>query len=81
MNRLAVALIGSFLITTIYGLLAVTLLGMIVMSHCALSDIEIAQGATCVQLADIAFWPVLLVEVVVFIAILAGFLRWTLKRR
>jgi hypothetical protein len=81
MNRLAVALIGSFLITTIYGFLAVTLLGLIVMSHCVLSDIEIAQGATCVQLADVALWSVLLIEIVVFVAILATFLRWALKQR
>jgi hypothetical protein len=79
-TRFAVALIGTFLITAAYGFLAVALLGTIVMSHCVRSDIEIAQGKNCVQLADLAFWPVLVVEVVVFIAILTAFLMWALRR-
>ncbi|WP_162997942.1 MULTISPECIES: YccF domain-containing protein [Brevundimonas] len=75
------AAIGFCVITAAFWTATVMVLGALVMAHCVLSDAQIDAGETCTQLADLFFWPTLIVAVLSFVGIQWLFVRWALCRR
>ena len=68
------------LITAAYLLIATSGLSVLVMSHCVLSDAQIAAGQTCDQPADRFFWPAVLVALVGFVVVEGLLLLWALRK-
>lgn len=81
MSSLAKAVFGFCLISIAYGAATLLALSVLVMSHCVLSDAQIAAGETCVQPTDQFFWPIAAVAVIGFVGIQWIFLRWTLRKK
>ena len=74
------AIVGFLLILFFYGAPSVMILGLIVIADCAPTEAQIASGESCTQLADMIFWPVLIVLLAGFVLIQAVFLRWVFRK-
>lgn len=80
MGRYVSAVIGFCAITLLYGAVTLFVLFVLVMSHCALSDAQIAAGETCTPLGDLYFKPAVATAVVGFVVVQTLFLRSVLGR-
>lgn len=67
------------LISAAYLMIAMPGLSALVMSHCVLSDVQIAAGQTCDQPADRFFWPAVIAALVGFVVVQRLFLRWVVR--
>lgn len=79
-TRRAKAVLGFCLISAAYLGVAAVALGTLVMSHCVLSDAQVALGQTCAQPADKLFWPGVVAAVGGWVLIQYLYLRWALRK-
>lgn len=80
MSRYAKAVFGFCLISAAYFLAAMSALSVLVMSHCVLSDAQIAAGQTCDQPADRFFGPAVIAALVGFVVVQWLYLRRALRK-